>query len=144
MDVSIICNPVRAGSMVDYWYTLVQFMTCEQPVVASNLSPPRQRIHIVSSRPSSTSMALPGTKRVGRGLIICPGGRPIVTCIVLLCALFFYDNDTTYTTRCDVDLYHTYVLILCYVHMIGTHEKSEQSLLYIILPNNQDCGDCSN
>ena len=47
------------------------------------------------------SMALPDTKRVGRGLIICQGGRPIVTCIVLLCAVRFYDNDTTYTTKCD-------------------------------------------
>ena len=43
------------------------------------------------------SMALPDTKRVGRGLIICRGGRPVVTCIVsLLCDLVFYDNDTTY------------------------------------------------
>ena len=33
-------------------------------------------------------MALPDTKRVGRGLIIHRGGRPIVTCIVLLCAVF--------------------------------------------------------
>ena len=49
------------------------------------------------------SMALPDTKRVGRELIICRGGRHIVTCIMLLCALFFYDNDTTCTTRCDVD-----------------------------------------
>ena len=24
-------------------------------------------------------------------------------CIILLCAVFFYGNDTTYTTRCDVD-----------------------------------------
>ena len=48
------------------------------------------------------SMALPDTKRGGRGWIICRGGRPIITCIVLLCALFFCDNDTTYTTRCDV------------------------------------------
>ena len=48
-------------------------------------------------------MALPDTKRVGRGLIICRGGRPIVTRTVLLCVLFFYDNDTSTTTRCDVD-----------------------------------------
>ena len=36
---------------------------------------------------------------------------------------FFYDNDTTYTTRFDVDWNTTYVLMLCYVHVIGTHEK---------------------
>ena len=34
------------------------------------------------------SMALPDTKQVGRGLMICRGGRPIVTCIALLCAVF--------------------------------------------------------
>ena len=49
------------------------------------------------------AMVLPDTKRVGRGLIICRGGRPIVTRTVLLCVLFFYDNDTSTTTRCDVD-----------------------------------------
>ena len=35
------------------------------------------------------SMTFPHMKMVGRGLIICRGRRPIVTCIVLLCAVFF-------------------------------------------------------
>ena len=48
-------------------------------------------------------MALPDTKGSDCWLIICRGGRPIVTCIVLLCAPFSLDNDTTFTTRCDVD-----------------------------------------
>ena len=43
------------------------------------------------SRP--LSMALPDTMRVGLGLIICRGGRPVVTCIaLLLCALFLFDT----------------------------------------------------
>ena len=50
------------------------------------------------------SMALPDTKRVGRGWIIFRGGRPIVTCVVLLCALFFYDNDSTHKTKCDANI----------------------------------------
>ena len=48
------------------------------------------------------SMALPDMKHVGRGFTICRGRRPIVTCIKLMYAMFFYDYDTSYTTRCDV------------------------------------------
>ena len=67
-------------------------------------------------------MALPDTKRVGRGLIICRGGKPIVTCIVLLRALFFYDdNDTTYTTRCDVDYFLLEYKVL--VHRMVTENR---------------------
>ena len=74
----------------------------DQSIDASNLSPPRGWIDIVSLRPSSTFNGLARHDRVVRGLIICRSGRPIVTYIVLLCAVLFYDNDTTHTTRCDV------------------------------------------
>ena len=45
---------------------------------AGNFSPPRPRIHLMSSRPSSTFTGLPNTNRVGRGLILCRDRRPIV------------------------------------------------------------------
>ena len=46
---------------------------------AGNFSPPRPRIHLISLGPSSTfTVALPDTKRVGGGLILCQDQRPIV------------------------------------------------------------------
>ena len=45
------------------------------------------------------AMVLPDTKRVGRGLIICRGGRPIVTCIVLWSWLLCFSMITILLRR---------------------------------------------
>ena len=66
----------------------------DQSIDASNLSPPRGGIHIVSSRPSSIFNGLARHEAGGRGLIICRGGRPIFTCIVLLCACLLYTSPS--------------------------------------------------
>ena len=45
---------------------------------AGNFSPPRRRIHLISSRPYLHPPALPDTNRVGRGLLLCRDRRPII------------------------------------------------------------------
>ena len=60
-------------------YTFLEVFGRRAQDAAGNVSPPRPRINLISSGPSSTfTAALPDTQRVGDGLILSRDQRPIV------------------------------------------------------------------